>query len=251
MIRYLYTLTYPEESTEPIEDRHSSPKPNASVDHIGFGQVRDDAAVPTNDLWMVASGDAEMRSDAGFLDRENHEGTAPDSLRLQSDSGIDQSAATFDISLSLLYQDLQVYVLGEKYGIPDLKKKAALHFEKVLEDADLTVKVFNIIRDVYSMTVPEDRALRDIITAKVYSEIQHWIGDTEFMEMLCGQGDFSAELLSYSTKENLKEQEGILATIQHPGYCNSCNATLVVKRWISKRRNVNVRKYCARCEPFT
>ena len=35
--------------------------------------------------------------------------------------------------ISLLDQDLRVYVSGDKYGIPDLKKKAAQHFEKVLE----------------------------------------------------------------------------------------------------------------------
>lgn len=113
MIRYLYTLIYPEEPTEPIEDRQSSPKPIASVDHISFEQVIDDVAAPTHDPGLVASDDADITIDAAVLDRdENHGVTTQDSLQTQNESVIDQSAATFDISLSLLDQDLQVYVLG-------------------------------------------------------------------------------------------------------------------------------------------
>jgi hypothetical protein len=70
------------------------------------------------------------------------------------------------------------------------------------------------------------------------------------METLRGKADFGMDLLSYTVKENLKQHEATLATIQHPGYCSSCQANLVLKRWLSKRRNVTVKKYCARCEPW-
>lgn len=120
----------------------------------------------------------------------------------------------------------------------------------MLEDADLTVEVFSIIRGVSSMTMTQDRVLRDIVTAKFYGEIQHWVQDKEFMETLCDEGDFCADLLSYTIKENLKQYEATVAAIQHPGYCNVCQATLVLKRWVSKRKNVTVKKYYARCEPW-
>lgn len=70
------------------------------------------------------------------------------------------------------------------------------------------------------------------------------------METLRGKADFGIDLLSYTVKENLKQHKATLATIQHPGYCSSCQATLVLKRWLSKRRNVTVKKYYARCEPW-
>jgi hypothetical protein len=54
------------------------------------------------------------------------------------------------------------------------------------------------------MTMTQDRVLRDIVTAKFYGEIQHWVQDKEFMEMLRDEGDFCADLLSYTIKENLK-----------------------------------------------
>ena len=76
---------------------------------------------------------------------ENHRVTAQDPSQSQVESDIDQSASTADESISSLDQDLQVYVLGNKYGISDLKKKAARHFEKVLGNADLTIEIFNII----------------------------------------------------------------------------------------------------------
>lgn len=154
------------------------------------------------------------------------------------------------MAIRLLDQDLQVYVLGDKYGIPDLKRKAAQHFEKVLEHVDLTVEVFTIIRGVYSLTIPQDRVLRDSVTARIYSEIQHWVQDKEFMELLRGESEFCMDVLSYTVKENSKQHKAILATIPHPGYCNICQATLVVKRWTSKRRNVSVKKYCTGCEPW-
>ena len=251
MIRYFYTLTYPDEPAEPIEDLQSSPKPTVSVDHSSSEQIPHDPAEPLDDPGLVASDGTEMTIDVAVLDiDENHGMDPPDLLQVQKESVVAQSGVPFDVSLNFLDQDLQVYVLAEKYGIPDLKKKAAQHFEKVLEDADLTIEVFNIIRSVYSLTMPEDRRLGDIITAKLYGEIQHWIRDTEFMKLLPDQGDFSADLLSYTIKENLKQQEATLATIDHPGYCNVCNATLVLKRWLSKRKNVNVKKYCARCDPW-
>jgi len=202
MIRYLYTLTYPEEPT--------------------------DVAVLGED--------------------ENHGVTAQDSPQTQDESNVGQSAATCDVTLSLLDQDLHVHVLGEKYGIPDLKKKAAQHFEKVLEGADSILEVFSIIRGVYSMTMTQDQVLRDIVTAKFYGEIQHWVQDKEFMETLRDEGDFCADLLSCIIKENLKQYEATVATIQHPCYCNVCQATLVLKRWVSKRKNVTVKKYSLLCE---
>ena len=38
------------------------------------------------------------------------------------------------------------------------------------------------------------------------------------MEMARSEGDFSADLLAYTVRENLKQYEAALATIQHPGY---------------------------------
>ena len=101
------------------------------------------------------------------------------------------------------------------------------------------------------MTTPRDLVLRDIVTARIYGEIQHWVQNEEFMAMLRGEGEFATDLLSYTVKESLKQHEATLATIQHPGYCDTCQATLVVKRLTSKsRKNVSVQKYCAKCEPW-
>ena len=251
MIRYFYTLTYPNEPADSVEDLPSSPKPTVSDDHTTSEQIPNEPAEPLDNPGLVVYTGDEMTIDAAVLDTaENYGVDPPDSLLAQNESVVAQPGVTLDVSLNLLDQDLQVYVLAEKYGIPDLRKKAAHHFEKMLEDADLTIEVFRIIRSVYLLTMPGDGGLRDIITAKLYGEIQHWTRDTEFMELLRDEGDFSADLLSYTVKENLKQQEAILATIDHPGYCNVCNATLVLKQWLSKRKNVNVKKYCARCEPW-
>lgn len=252
MIRYLYTLTYPEKPTELVEDSKSIPERLLLTDHGGFGQGAIDPEEVAHDLDEITLNAApETAVESPFLNEDDSRAAATqDSPQVRAEPAADQSAALCDASIIVLDQDLQVYVLGDKYGIPDLKKKAAQHFEKVLENADLTVEVFSIIGGVYSTTIPQDRGLRDIVTARIYGEIQHWIRDEEFTEMLRREGEFAVDLLSYTVKESVKQHEAILATIQHPGYCNNCQATLVVKRWISKRKNVAVKKYCARCEPW-
>jgi len=235
-----------------VEDSKSIPKQPFSTDHGSFEQVAIDTGEVAHDLEEITlNAVAETAFESLILNEdESRAATAQDLPQVRAEPDIDQPAAICDASISALNQDLQVYVLGDKYGIPDLKKKAAQHFERVLENADLTVEVFSIIGGVYSTTIPQDRVLRDIITARIYGEIQHWIQDEEFTEMLRGEGEFGVDLLSYTVKESLKQHEAILATIQHPGYCNICQATLVLKRWISKRKNVTVKKYCARCEPW-
>jgi hypothetical protein len=44
------------------------------------------------------------------------------------------------------------------------------------------------------------------------------------MGMIRGEGDFSADLLVYAVEENKKQYAAALATIEHPGYCNHCQA---------------------------
>ena len=245
MIQYFYTLSYPENSSDPIEDKESSSQP-ATVPEINSGPA-------TNGVEEVTLGVVDPYGGDGFavLDEEvNQAAAAQEANPTQPEADIDQSVATRELPLSSLNQDLQVYVLADKYSIPDLKKKAAQHFEKELENADLTIEIFDVIRDIYSLTLPQDRVLRDIVIARTYAEIQHWVTDEKFMEMTSGEGDFSADLLAYTVRENLKQYEAALATIEHPGYCSVCQATLVLKQWVSKRRNLNIRKYCAKCEPW-
>ena len=67
------------------------------------------------------------------------------------------------------------------------------------------------------------------------------------MEIARSEGDFSAGLLAYTVRANLEQYQGALVKIRHLGYCSECQATLVLKEWVSKRRNLNIRKYCAKC----
>lgn len=248
MIQYLYTLAYPEEQADSIDVSKPSPKPTVPVGPLILDTVPNDPVEATLD---AVDADAGVAVDTTLLvDDENHGVTAQDANPTQTEPNVDELAPDQDLSLTILEQDLQVYTLGEKYGIPDLKMKAARHFEKVLEDIDLNMKIFDVIQGVYSKTIPPDCVLREMVTARIYGEIQHWIQNSEFKETLRCEGDFCTDLLAYVVKESSKQYDAALATIEHPGYCNECRATLVLKRWVSKRKNVNIRKYCARCEPW-
>ena len=71
------------------------------------------------------------------------------------------------------------------------------------------------------------------------------------MDMARAEGDFSAELLAHTVREDAKRYEAALATIKHPGHCDLCRATLIVKQWRSRRNKiVNIKTYCPKCEPW-
>ena len=115
MIWYLYTLIYPEEPTESIKNRQSSLKSTPLVDHVSFKQIINDVTAPTYNSTLVVLDDPDVKIDAAILNRdENHGVITQDSLQSQNELIIDQLVATFDILLSLLEQDLQIYILREK-----------------------------------------------------------------------------------------------------------------------------------------
>ena len=70
---------------------------------------------PTYNSRLVVLDDPDVKIDAAILNRdENHGVITQDSLQSQNELIIDQLVATFDILLSLLEQDLQIYILREK-----------------------------------------------------------------------------------------------------------------------------------------
>lgn len=222
MIHYFYTLVYPDEV-----DFHDPVTLAANAESKDHPQEEDRSAEATDSI-------PESQSQVVQTNE-----APPDS--------IDKSQ---ELVQRHLHKDLLVYALADKYGVTDLKEKAARHFDEMLGHGELSLDIFDIVREVYSTTQSHDRGLRDIVIAKVHSEIQHWTGEMVFMETLASEGEFCADLLHYTVKQDMKHYEAALATIEHPGYCETCSATLIVKKWMSKRKNLTTKTYCARCEPW-
>jgi len=250
MIQYFYSLMYPSGA-----DNGDSAR-TAAVSKTAFHTIPSDNYIHLTKQDFV---DKSGRVNTSYLntvedtlmeEEENLQRTTT----VSSDTGNVQqtSSAKYsrDLKLGRLHQDLLVYALSEKYGIPDLKKQAAHHFDQELQQTEMTIDVFDIIGEVYLTTPSQDRGLRDMVVAKVYGEVQHWVKDQQFMKTLSCEGDFCTDLLAYTVKEDLKRYEAALANIDHPGYCGKCQATLILKRWVSRRKNVNIEKYCAKCDPW-
>jgi hypothetical protein len=72
---------------------------------------------------------------------------------------------------SSLRLNARVYAIADKYGTRGLKSLAQHKFEVRLHEIDLETDVFAVINEVYSSTPDSDRGLRDLIVAKMYSEI--------------------------------------------------------------------------------
>jgi len=144
----------------------------------------------------------------------------------------------------------QVYALAEKCAIKALMILAREKFQKALENVDVNTRLFEVVEEIYSSTPDHVRAVRDIIVAKVYSGIHQWLQQTGFHRSLTRTSSFCADLLEETVREDLKRYEQAIADVQHPGYCNSCRATLVTKHTVSRRKNVHLEKYCAKCDPW-
>ena len=166
MIQYFYTLKYPEETAKPIDDSDPAPKPTLP-DHII------DTESGANDPERIAQDAIDGLGGVVVDETENQGPTVQHSSHDQPELNAEQLFVKRELLLSSLDQDVLVYALADKYGIPDLKQKAARHFEKELESADLTFEIFSVIRGVYSMTVPQDRELRDIVIARIHDEVQY------------------------------------------------------------------------------
>jgi hypothetical protein len=164
--------------------------------------------------------------------------------------GDDQTDEVDNRVMDELKLHCQVYALAEKYAIKALKILARQKFQKALENIDVDTRLFEVVEEIYSSTPDSDRGLRDIVVSKIYSEIQHWLRQTEFRQALTETSSFCVDLLRETVFEDQKRYEQAIADVQHPGYCTACTATLVTRRTVSRRKNVHLEKYCARCEPF-
>jgi hypothetical protein len=151
---------------------------------------------------------------------------------------------------SSLQLNARVYAIADKYGVEGLKSLAQHKFEVRLHEIDLETDVFAVINEVYSSTPNSDRRLRDLIVAKMYSEIKFWVMQEAFLNCFHHSSDFCKDLFQYTVHKDFENYEAAIANISHPGYCESCQATLVLRRTVSRRKNVHVDKYCAKCDPW-
>lgn len=149
--------------------------------------------------------------------------------------------------ISMISLDARVYSLGDKFYIAGLKDVACRKFERGLKQVDVEKDLIPIIAEIYGSTPAQDRGLRDLILGKIYEEIQYWVMDGEFMDAASGIHGFYGDLLQHTVKRDLEKFDQALSAIQHQGYCARCSDELVLRKTISRRRNVQIEKYCAKC----
>ncbi len=88
-----------------------------------------------------------------------------------------------------------MYALGDRYDIEDLKNLAKEKFSNILDGHALNDTFFGAVDAVYSATLPSDRGLRDCIALKMR---KNWIelrGKDAFMEVVKCNGDIAIDLV--------------------------------------------------------
>ncbi|KAK5188661.1 hypothetical protein LTR92_011314 [Exophiala xenobiotica] len=219
MIRYLYTLDYEPEVIFGLNGRSAIVEIiNKADTEVEIGDHR----TPVEDIPPP-------------LDSEVGDAQAGDLGSLLS--GADEVE---DRVFEELRLHCQVYALAEKYAIKALMVLSREKFQSALEKVDVNTRLFQVVEDIYSSTPDSDRGLRDIVVSKVYSEIQYWLRQTEFHRALAGTSSFCVDLLKETVYEDQKRYEQAIADVHHPGYCGTCQATLVVRRTVSRRASTEV-----------
>ncbi|KAF4441179.1 speckle-type poz protein [Fusarium austroafricanum] len=66
----------------------------------------------------------------------------------------------------------KVYTLGEKYGVDDLKELALHKFHAEAQHHWQSDDFLHAIREVYTSTIDEDRALRDVVVEAIDAHLE-------------------------------------------------------------------------------
>ncbi|KAK2765273.1 hypothetical protein FQN53_006927 [Emmonsiellopsis sp. PD_33] len=98
-----------------------------------------------------------------------------------------------------------VYSAGERYGIPSLKKRAALKFDIGMDAFFEIIDLPSVTTAVYTSTISTDRFLRDRFCWSVNQHLGTLLRDEKFMGMLQQYPAFSVDLLKSVTPELISE----------------------------------------------
>jgi hypothetical protein len=181
-----------------------------------------------------------------YDDSSAHDASATGGDISEGKGELSLEGSTSQLFTSLLL-NVRVYAIAEKYNIQGLKNVAQLKFTAQLRRTCVEKQLLSVIEEVYTTTTAKDRGLRDPLVDVIYGDIQYWTTQEDFLDSSDRCRDFHSDILRYIVKKDLEKLEAAISAVQDPGCCSICNETLLLRKWKSRRNNVNFEKYCARC----
>lgn len=101
-----------------------------------------------------------------------------------------------DTTRGPLITNAKVYILGDKYDIPSLKKVAARKYREILKDRWNNETFAESAAIVYENIIGDEDELKDAIVEVARANISHLLDRGEFVRALRSHGDMSFDVLS-------------------------------------------------------
>ena len=117
---------------------------------------------------------------------------------------------------STLCVNVQMYILGDKYGIWGLKKAAAAEFEKEMTQKTDILEFLPVVAKIYESTPEPDRGLRDVAVRLACVNPAALAKSTKFKEVVADVPEFACHIIDWAFKNATKP------TTKFLDYCRNC-----------------------------
>lgn len=121
---------------------------------------------------------------------------------------------------SILHTNAEMYILGEKYDLPALKKLALVKFDNAEKEMVSKAKrdhVLSLIPLVYTGTLDTDRGLRDRMVQYVTANAKELAKDSKIKSLITENPDFVLEVIGNTVPPK--------APTPYTRACRRCKAT--------------------------
>ncbi|KAL7266427.1 hypothetical protein RUND412_011028 [Rhizina undulata] len=88
-----------------------------------------------------------------------------------------------------------VYAITDQWDIPNLKNNYTMHFKEQLSSQWMSDTFVDAGIELYSLTLPSDHLMRDLVTMSAYSHIYSLYQKEEFRDVVRENTEFALDLI--------------------------------------------------------
>lgn len=118
---------------------------------------------------------------------------------------------------SAFHVNVQMYIMGDKYGIWGLKKTAEAKFEKAITQNKGILDLLPVVGTIYESTPEQDRGLRDIAVRLAGLDLAALTKLPQFKEVVADVPEFACDIIKWASTNATKPASTFLSE------CRGCH----------------------------
>ena len=189
---------------------------------------------------------------------------SPDTDNLSMEKQPEATPCPLKDNCSVLFNNVRVYAIAEKYEILPLKELARERFGTCAENNWSCEEFPAIVREVVESTPSTDRGLRDIVSQLVAEHVQKFLDNEDFLHLLEDSGELGlnilrqvlsikSEELDSAMKSKAASEANVAELLSRIAALEATNTTLtdqLEEHWASlsaKMKKINDLALCRHC----